>query len=159
MTITQNLQAPPFPGAISKPKQGEAVKKWQQRMKDRGWHIQADGIYGDISERLCKNFQAEKNLQVTGIVDETTWNKTWTAPSEQAPPFPGRVLKQPPIMKGEDVKQWQDEMMKRGWPIKVDGSYGPKSEDICRQFQQSHGLQPDGQVGRNTWTNTWVETV
>ncbi|MEV1241397.1 peptidoglycan-binding protein [Nonomuraea sp. NPDC050022] len=159
MTITPTLQAPPFPGVIKKPQQGEAVKKWQQRMQDRGWHIKVDGIYGTESERLCKNFQAEKHLQVTGVVDETTWDKTWTAPSAVAPPFPGRVLKQPPIMNGEDVRQWQDEINKRGWPLMVDGSYGPKSEEICRQFQKEHALVVDGRVGRNTWTNTWVETI
>ena len=159
MTVTPTLQAPPFPGTITKPQQGEAVKKWQQRMKDRGWHIKVDGIYGAESERLCKNFQAEKDLQVTGSVDERTWNKTWTAPSAIAPPFPGRVLKQPPVMEGQDVRQWQEIINKRGWPIKVDGHYGKQSEEICREFQKEHALVVDGRVGRNTWTNTWVETI
>src|ERR1044072_4465278 len=73
--------------------------------------------------------------------------------------FRSRVLMQPPIMNGEDVRQWQDEINKRGWPLMVDGSYGPKSEKICRQIQKKNAIVGDGGVGRSKRTNTWVETI
>jgi len=50
------------------------------------------------------------------------------------------------------AKQWQTRMRERGWSIQVDGFYGAKSAQICRQFQQEKGLQMDGVVGAATWT-------
>lgn len=76
-----------------------------------------------------------------------------------APPWPGRVLKQPPVMRGDDVHQWQQQMANRGWRLTVDGVYGPGSEELCRKFQTEKGLTADGKVGPNTWTATWTAAV
>ncbi len=76
-----------------------------------------------------------------------------------APPFPGRDLHQPPAMSGEDVRTWQAQMARRGWPIAVDGVYGPGSERICRQFQVEKGLVVDGVVGEKAWDATWAAPV
>lgn len=35
--------------------------------------------------------------------------------------------------------------------LKVDGIYGPNTENAVRIFQSVFGLEPDGVVGRNTW--------
>jgi peptidoglycan hydrolase-like protein with peptidoglycan-binding domain len=56
------------------------VRTWQQQMKNRGWGIGVDGIFGPQSESVCKQFQAEKGLAVDGLVGPQTWNMTWTAP-------------------------------------------------------------------------------
>lgn len=56
------------------------VRKWQQRMKDRGWTIGVDGLYGPQSESVCRSFQAEKGLAVDGLVGPKTWSASWTAP-------------------------------------------------------------------------------
>ncbi|MBB5493270.1 peptidoglycan hydrolase-like protein with peptidoglycan-binding domain [Nocardiopsis metallicus] len=37
-------------------------------MLERGWNITVDGIYGDHSQQVCEQFQAEKGLAVDGIV-------------------------------------------------------------------------------------------
>jgi hypothetical protein len=74
-----------------------------------------------------------------------------------APPFPGRILMQPPIMRGEDVRTWQAQAARR-WTIGVDGAYGPQSEGVCRQVQAAAGLPQDGRVGPNTWPATWRVT-
>lgn len=76
-----------------------------------------------------------------------------------APPWPGRVLKQPPIMRGDDVRQWQQQMAKRGWRLEVDGAYGTGTENVCRKFQAEKGLKVDGKVGPSTWTATWTAAV
>jgi peptidoglycan hydrolase-like protein with peptidoglycan-binding domain len=77
-------QAPPFQGRSLKRRQpiqyGDDVEMWQQKMKSRGWIIDVDGKYGQQSETKCKKFQKEKGLPETGVVDEATWVKTWTAP-------------------------------------------------------------------------------
>lgn len=77
----------------------------------------------------------------------------------KAPPFPGRTLTQPPIMRGEDVRTWQRRMQVRGWVISADGEYGPQSEDVCRRFQRDKGLQVDGEVGPITWRVSWEAAI
>jgi subtilisin family serine protease len=76
-------------------------------------------------------------------------------PTPVAPPFPGRLLKFPPLTVGADVEQWQTRMVQRGFPLVVDGKYGPKSKEACQQFQAQRGLQVDGIVGPITWAATF----
>ncbi|MEV6148848.1 N-acetylmuramoyl-L-alanine amidase [Nonomuraea sp. NPDC052129] len=72
-----------------------------------------------------------------------------------APPFPGRLLKYPPVMQGEDVRTWQQQMKVRGLEIEVDGAYGSDSRDVCRRFQRSVSIDDDGIVGPTTWRLSW----
>ena len=86
-------------------------------------------------------------------------------PSSQPPPhpnfpvWPGRVLKQPPVMTGSDVKTWQAQMAHRGFKLTVDGAYGPASEGICEQFQTQNHLTVDGMVGEQTWSAAWTVPI
>jgi lysozyme len=50
-----------------------AAKQWQNRMHQRGWSIQIDGLYGQDSARTCRQFQRAKGLAVDGIVGQATW--------------------------------------------------------------------------------------
>ena len=75
---------------------------------------------------------------------------------EIVPPWPGRFLTQPPVMGGTDVRRWQAQLAAIGWPIRVDGRYGPESQSHCRQFQRESGLQVDGIVGAQTWRLSWT---
>ena len=76
-----------------------------------------------------------------------------------APPFPGRLITQPPAMRGDDVKTWQAQMRKRGESIAVDGAYGPQSENVCRAFQKERNLGVDGVVGPQTWAVTFTAPI
>ena len=76
-------------------------------------------------------------------------------PIPVAPPFPGRIIKYPPVTRGDDVRAWQKQMKKRGWSLAVDGAYGADSQDVCRSFQRNQGIAPDGMVGPLTWRLTW----
>lgn len=58
----------------------EDLRRWQQRMADRGWKITADGYYGDETERVATAFQRQKGLQVDGLIGPATWAAAWTAP-------------------------------------------------------------------------------
>lgn len=80
-------------------------------------------------------------------------------PAAQHPRWPGRFLTQPPIMRGDDVRTWQAQMRRRGWPIEVDGVYGPGSEEIARKFQREKGLPVDGIVGPATWDAAWTSKI
>jgi hypothetical protein len=55
------------------------VRTWQQQMANRGWNIGVDGDFGNQSDQVCRQFQAEKGLSVDGLVGPTTWSTSWTA--------------------------------------------------------------------------------
>jgi hypothetical protein len=71
------------------------------------------------------------------------------------PGWPGRFLTQPPAMRGDDVRRWQEVLVLLGSPIDADGVYGPESEGACRELQREAGLAVDGIVGPATWTGTF----
>jgi hypothetical protein len=73
-----------------------------------------------------------------------------------APPFPGRLLKFPPLTIGPDVSAWQQRMVERGFPLVVDGKYGQNSKAACIEFQRQQGLATDGIVGPITWAATFA---
>jgi hypothetical protein len=79
---------------------------------------------------------------------------------DDAPPWPGRLLGQPPPMVGADVSQWQRRLKERGWTsMVVDGRYEQLDEDICRAFQTEKGLEVDGKVGPITWKAAWTAPI
>jgi peptidoglycan hydrolase-like protein with peptidoglycan-binding domain len=101
---------------------------------------------------------AGRNIDVSETADDF-WSAaahgrhdTSSAPTA----FSGRSLCQPPVMTGDDVRAWQGEMARRGWEIAADGSYGPASANVCRQFQARKQLTVDGIVGPATWNATFA---
>ncbi|MBA3421360.1 MAG: peptidoglycan-binding protein [Thermoleophilaceae bacterium] len=105
---------------------------------------------------LVKRRRAEGELFARGKSVEVSGGGE---PGEEAPPWPGRLLAHPPPLSGEDVRQWQSQMAKRGWRLAVDGAYGARSEEVCRSFQQERGLAVDGKVGSDTWQAAWAAPV
>jgi len=89
------LPAPAFPlplGAYFGPKSGPAasvsgyyshrddLRRWQRRMAERGWTIDADGLYGNQTAKVALDFQAEKGLLIDGKIGPSTWAAAWTLP-------------------------------------------------------------------------------
>src|SRR5699024_5843488 len=81
-------KAPAFPlprgwyfGPKSGPKQSVSgyyshrsdLRRWQQRMKDRGWSITPDGLYGSRTASVARAFQKEKGLAVDSLIGNDTW--------------------------------------------------------------------------------------
>jgi len=62
------------------PLERRQIARWQKRMAERGWRLDATGVFNRQSERVCLEFQAEKHLAVDGLVGPETWRATWTAP-------------------------------------------------------------------------------
>ena len=54
--------------------QGELIRKFQVVLKDAGFQEdKADGVYGGRTEAALQKFQQQKQLPVTGKVDDQTW--------------------------------------------------------------------------------------
>lgn len=94
VVVAKGVPAPAFPlpaGSYFGPKSGPAasvsgfyshrgsLQAWQQRMKDRGWSIGVDGLYGPNTEAVARAFQREKGLVVDGLIGPATWAAAWTA--------------------------------------------------------------------------------
>ena len=66
------------------------------------------------------------------------------------------ALEVPVLKKGckdEPVRALQAMLVGYGYPIAVDGSFGAKTENAVICYQEDAGLDPDGSVGRKTWTS------
>ena len=84
-------------------------------------------------------------------------------PPEPAPPafWLGRNLKLTyPYMRGDDIKGVQKAVAAAGYtPGKIDGVYGPKTENAIIRFQKFADIEVDGIVGPETTAalgGTWV---
>jgi N-acetyl-anhydromuramyl-L-alanine amidase AmpD len=79
--VTENRSIPAWPGrffilGVS----GQDVLTWQRQMRQRGWSLAVDGVYGPQSRGACILFQEEFHLDVDGIVGPVTWRAAWTEP-------------------------------------------------------------------------------
>jgi len=52
--------------------------------------------------------------------------------------------------RGDEVWHVQQLLSNLGYPLDVDGAFGPGTESAVRQFQADNGLTVDGQVGPAT---------
>lgn len=56
------------------------IRKFQAKLKKRGWSISVDGRFGPATKKIVGQFQAEKGLRVDGGVGIKTWKAIWESP-------------------------------------------------------------------------------
>jgi peptidoglycan hydrolase-like protein with peptidoglycan-binding domain len=54
------------------------LARWQRQMRARGWTINLDGHYTDVTHKVTLAFQTEKGLTVDGLIGPRTWAAAWT---------------------------------------------------------------------------------
>jgi hypothetical protein len=84
--------------------------------------------------------------------------KAHRAPAEtaQAPHYAGVLTTRMVHDTNANVRAWQARMSERGWDIKVDGRYGPRSAHVAARFAAEKGLNTQaGTVDHKLWTATW----
>lgn len=69
---------PPFPGYCSLGSKDDATRKVQQRLNQRGWGVDVDGVFGPQTLQAVKAFQAQQNIAVDGVVGPKTWESLWS---------------------------------------------------------------------------------
>lgn len=138
---------------------GQQVSQVQRLLVAQGCDPQGvDGIWGDHTTAAYAKWQTKCGFtgsDANGVPGSTSMRKLlWTS---GLPAFQ-HLLQYNGSSPTTDraVLLWQGKMHERGWSIIVDGLYGPRSADICRQYQQRHGLTVDGVVGPVTWLMTWM---
>ena len=115
-----------------------------------------DGMYGDETEQTIKIFQSLTGLEVTGIINDLTWDKIICKT---------KTLKQPETIhnhphpslnygdKGLDVYKAQEYLnqIQPEKPIEINGIFNAQTQIKVIRFQNMTGLNPDGRIDRNTW--------
>lgn len=61
------------------PKDRAGIRQFQKKLRDRGWSIDVDGLFGAGTDRVVRQFQKEKGLKVDGAVGAATWRAIWTS--------------------------------------------------------------------------------
>lgn len=54
------------------------VRKWEARMRQRGWTLKADGRLSLADGKVLKAFQKEKGLTVDGLLGPASFRAAWT---------------------------------------------------------------------------------
>lgn len=136
-------------------------KVWSLRYPDKGWrtYTGSNPHTDHLHVELCP--AAAKALTVDTIKAVAAGKPSTPKPPPAPPAFPGRLLQHTPhrLIRGADVRTWQQRMRDRGWRITVDGVYGPQSADVCKRFQREKRLQVDGIVGPITWRASWTAPI
>ena len=72
------------------------------------------------------------------------------APADYSSDQQGSLKLVVPPMKGDRVRQLQEDLVKAGFSVGVDSIFGAQTDAAVRQFQNEQGLEIDGAVGQVT---------
>lgn len=73
---------------------------WQRRTGGRR-RIRPDGLYGDETARVARDFQNEKGLAADALVGRDTWNAAWESPGDVMTEFPIKYTKDGGVVVGQ----------------------------------------------------------
>ncbi|MGI8686657.1 MAG: peptidoglycan-binding protein [Acidimicrobiales bacterium] len=108
-----------------------------------------DGIYGPLTERAVREFQAKAGLHEDGIVGRLTWARLERATKRGLRSLTDELHG---ASAGEDVRQAQEMLRAAGFdPGPIDGVFGPRTEAAVTEFQSSRGLPATQGVDDATW--------
>lgn len=116
---------------------GFRVRTAQYLLRQRGYSITADGIFGSGTDSAVRSFQSSRGLTADGIVGTNTWNALIVTVQSGS--------------SGDAVRGVQTCLSAKGFSVSVDGVFGSGTDGAVRSFQSSRSLVVDGIVGSDTW--------
>lgn len=131
------------------PVKGPKVARVQRLLRQDGFPIRIDGVYGRDTEAAVRGFQRSHRLAVDGSVGPATEQLLRRGTN---PPKLVRQLwsKRPPLT-GQEVRSVQRALRRAGHSVTVDGRYRQETRIAVIRFQRKYGLEVDGIVGPQTW--------
>jgi N-acetylmuramoyl-L-alanine amidase len=104
--------------------------------------------FDDEVDAAVRRFQQDRGISIDGIVGPITLRRL----DEAHWSLGDRLLHhQARMMRGDDVADLQQRLSDLGFnPGRVDGIFGPLTDDALRDFQRNVGLGPDGRCGPAT---------
>lgn len=64
-----------LPGSLQMGDQGENVRLLQEILRELGYNVSTDGIFGDNTATALAEFQEDAGLEASGLFDDRTWAK------------------------------------------------------------------------------------
>ena len=123
-----------------------SVRALQRRLAATGYVPgPIDGLYGPLTQGAVRRFQGAYGLLVDGIAGSLTL-RALAAGARVIDPGAGYASDG-----SEPVRALQRRLARAGYrPGRVDGLYGPLTEQAVKRFQTAHGLSADGVAGLRT---------
>jgi len=111
--------------------------------------IEASDVYDEEVADAVRAFQQRRGLIVDGVLGPHTNialdGARWKLGDRMLSHIPGHMLQ------GDDVAELQERLLSLGFtPDRVDGVFGPNTEQAVRRFQGGVGLAVDGSAGPET---------
>ena len=110
-----------------------SVHTVQYHLRDRGFDLVVDGIFGPRTNAAVRRFQTSKGLAADGIVGPRTW--------------PALIIQVRRGSTGDAVRAVQSFFTF----LDRDGIFGPLTDAAVRDLQGNTGNVVDGIVGPETW--------
>ena len=142
-----------YPTLRRNPNPSQQVKYLQRRLSEWGYYKQTiNGIFGPVTEAAVRQFQLDRDIFPSGIVDAQTWDAIEKR-SNYLPSEPGcnRTTLQPGS-EGKDVRDLQQRLYDLGYlKIRPRGYFGEATKLALIRFQQQQDLPATGTVNARTW--------
>lgn len=168
LSIDTNIN-PPYPGTVLQiGSYGSDVSRMQEYLNAIGTafypqlaKLSVDGIFGQQTQMIVKEYQALEGLTVDGKIGPNTWDSIVTkynsisGGGEQV--WPGFDLTYG--VTGDDVIYMQallniiQSIYTAINKLTIDGDFEGNTEAATRRFQEQFGLTADGVIGEKTWNS------
>ena len=131
---------------------GNRVKMVQEKLKILGfYHALVNGIYGLATEEGVRAFQEQYNLQVTGEVDEATWNLLFELTDSGIAAYSNF----PTLSYGSSGEEVRDLQIKLQdllyYTGRINSIFDLETESAVKRFQFTNDLTTSGIVNDQTW--------
>ena len=132
--------------AVKKPlMRGQDVRAVQRGLRQDGIRVKVDGFYGSDTKAAVKRFQRKHGLRTDGKVGSRTRN---ALAKRHVRSESSRIVRlEKPHMRGTDVRRIQKALRHAGLTVRIDGTFGAKTQSAVKRFQRKQGLRADGVVG------------
>lgn len=119
---------------------GPNVYAIQYLLRQHGYALTVDGLYGPATTGAVQSFQAARGLSADGVVGPQTW--------------PVLVIQvQQGVYNSDAVAAVQHLLVyQHGYSLTIDGDFGPTTHAAVTNFQSLHGLPANGVVDIATWS-------
>lgn len=126
------------------------VVELQKLLRNRGFEIPQDGVFGVQTKEAVVAFQRGKGLNDDGVVGRKTWAALYVNDRPLLRLYDGFDHVTPHLR--DAVRELQSVLRDKGYPVgNIDGRFGPFTESLVKQFQKASSLKDDGIVGSGTW--------